>query len=238
MILALLRNRLRECYRRPFPYVAAIGVVLLAAASRAMLGFSFGAETRAAANLIVSAVFLAGLLQATFVGTALVNRDIERGTFGFLLTKPLGLGAYLLGTFVGLVLCAAILCVCTGMLVAAAFALTGASSTGPLFSAALVRGCLRALFLVFVLDAAALAASSALQRVAAPLALIALFVLSSLAGASGAGGLLPSFELFALDSGATASSPILAAYALLWCAIFLVLAYIVLSFRTALRANN
>jgi hypothetical protein len=87
---------------------------------------------------------------------------------------------------------------------------------------------------VAVLEAAALVASALLQRVAAPLALVAFFVLASL----GVGPLLPSFELFGLDGEAAVSTPLLGAYALLWCAILLLVAYIVLSFRATLRANT
>ena len=231
MILALVLNRLRECGRRPFPYVAAVGVLLLALASRAMIGFSFGAEEQATANLVISAVFLTGLLHAGFVATASVNRDLERGTLGFLLAKPVTLGSYIASTFLGLVACSTILCAVLGLAVALLFHLTGAP-TGDW--AAVATGSLRALVLVAVLEAGALLASCLLQRVAAPLALVAFFVLASLS----VGPLLPSFELFGLDASSTVSAPLLGLYALLWCAILLLVAYIVLSFRATLRTNT
>ena len=53
-----------------------------------------------------------------------------------------------------------------------------------------------------------------------------------------AGPLLPSFGIFGLGAAATGSAPLLAAYALLWCAILVLVAYIVLSFRATLRTNT
>ena len=141
------------------------------------------------------------------------------------------LGTYIVSTFLGLVACAAILCAVLGLAVAVLFHLTGA----PIGDwSAVVSGSLRALALVAILEAAALLASCLLQRVAAPLALVAFFVLASLSTAP----LLPSFELFGLDVSTTVSTPLLAAYALLWCAILLLVAYIVLSFRATLRTNT
>ena len=120
MILPLARNTFRECLRRPFPYVAALSVVLLALGSKLFLAFSFGAAATETANVGISAVFLAGLLIATFQGTALARVDLERGTYGLVLSKPVGIGTYAMGRFVGLAL--ATTAVCTGVAVALSLA--------------------------------------------------------------------------------------------------------------------
>ena len=102
-MIALAHHTFRECFRRPFPYVAAAVIAAVAFASYLFQAFSFGAHELETANLLISAVFLAGLAHAAFQGTALVRTDIERGTLGLVLTKPLGLPAYLAGRLTGLI---------------------------------------------------------------------------------------------------------------------------------------
>ena len=102
IVLEIARTTFRECWRRPLVYVSAAGISLLALVSRFFLGFSFGAEAAESQGIAVSAIFLAGLILASLVGTALVRRDLERGTLGWILSKPLDLPHYLLGRFAGL----------------------------------------------------------------------------------------------------------------------------------------
>ena len=88
MIAALALHTLKECLRRPFPYVLAVVIGLIALASHLFQAFSFGAGDLEAANLGISAVFLAGLAYAALQGTTLVRVDLERGTLGLLLAQP------------------------------------------------------------------------------------------------------------------------------------------------------
>ena len=231
MILPLARNTFRECMRRPFPYVAALSVVLLALGSKLFLAFSFGAAATETANVGISAVFLAGFLVATFQGTALARVDLERGTYGLVLSKPVGIGTYAMGRFVGLAL--ATTAVCAG--VALALSLAFLVLDPEVVDGRLFAGFGRAILPVLVLDAAALAASAAASRVGAPLLLFGVF----LAGALGGHGLLlPDFALFGLEAGARPPFVLLLPYAAIYASIFLVLLLILLRLKRPLRSQG
>ncbi|MHC4338696.1 MAG: hypothetical protein ACYSX0_00595 [Planctomycetota bacterium] len=236
MTAALSLHTFKECLRSPFPFVVAVSVVLLALASRFLLAFSFGSAEVETIHLAMSAVFLAGLAQAAFQGTGLIRRDMDRGTLGLLLTTPVRLTSYLVGRFSGLALSALSLCAAVAASLALLFAFIPqeASLRWPLFAA----GCARAMLPVLVLGAAALALSAALPRVAAPIALIGLFLAGSLVAQGGVGMLLPDFSLFGLEAESRPSWGPLLAYTVAYVSIFLVVAYIVLAFRTSLRSQG
>jgi ABC-type transport system involved in multi-copper enzyme maturation permease subunit len=231
MIGTLALNTFRECFRRPFPYFAGIAVVLVALASRMFLVFAFGGAEVEAVNLAISAVFLAGFLQATFQGTGLIRTELERGTFGLVLTTPVGLQAYVIARFLGLALASLVLCALVGLVVAALFLLF---PEAPGF-VPLAAGYARALLPVLVLDAAALAASAAAPGIAAPLALLALFLAGTLAGAA---PLFPDFALFGLEATATPSWLPLALYCAVYVSIFVLLTLIVLGRKQPLRGQR
>ena len=238
MIGTLTLHTFRECFRTPFPYVAAVVVVLVTVASKLFLAFSFGADQVETINLAVSAVFLAGFLHAAFLGSTLVRRDVERGTLALVLTKPVSSVQYLLGRFLGLFLSAIALCLVVAWCVAGIFFLLPSGGEAPLLGAELLLGWLRAFLPLMILDAAAIAVSAAVTRVAAPIALIALFLAGSLVSGSAWGLLLPDFGVFGLEAGASPSLPLLAAYATLFSSIFLILAYIVLASKSPLRSRG
>jgi len=232
MILALIRLTLRECFRRPLPYVIALAVTLIALGSRAFLAFSFGAAQQEAINLAVSAVFLTGLLHAALQGTALLRADLERGTLGLLLTKPASLWVYLLGRYLGLVAASLLLAAVVLALIATSLALQPTTPDAAGFGA-LPGPALRAALLVAVLDAAALAASAAASRVAAPIALLLLFLAGTLAGGL---PLIPDFALFGLDTSASPRWGALVFYALANSSLFFLIALILLASKQPLRS--
>ena len=239
MISPIASTTLSECLRRPFPYAVGVVIILLAAASRLFLGFSFGADVREIQNIALSAVFLAGLGQAAFVGTTLVRRDIERGTLGLVLSKPTRLSEYLLGRYLGLLAATISVSAVVALGVSTVIWLLPAEhAEGTPFDGALLRGWLRVLVLVAVLNAAALAASACATRVVAPLLLVGLFLAGSIASGSAAGFFLPDFALFGLEVRAKIPWVPLTAYGALFCTIFLVLTYILLASRATLRRSG
>jgi len=237
MIASLAVHTLRECARRPFLYVTAVAVILLTLSSRLFLVFSFGAAETAAANLALSAVFLAGFLHAAFQATALVRADLERGTLALLLTTPGTLPAYVLGRFAGLAATSLALCAAVAIGTVALLALfpTSPQATAPGIGTGLLSGCLRAWLLVLVLDAAALAASAVATRITAPLALVALFLAGSLYGHW---PVLPDFALFALEADARPSWLLVIGYAAVYASLFLLLALMLLARKRRLHGQR
>ena len=229
---------LRECHRRSFPYVALLAISGLLLASHSFQAFSFGAAARESANLAISGVFLAGLLHAAFLGTELVRRDLERGTLSVVLTKPVGLAAYLAGRMAGLAGAAAALCLAVTAAVAAIFLLPiGPATEEAPFGPELWAGCARAVLPVLVLEAAALAASVFAGRVYAPLLLLALFAAGNLASGP-VGWLLPDFGIFGLEAGAAPAVGLLMLYTGVQIAAFLLIAYVGLASRAVFQSRS
>ena len=236
MILPIASNTCRECLRRPLPYVAAAAVVMASIASQLLYRFSFGAGAPEAANLGISAALLAGLAVAAFVGTALVRIDLERGTLALLLSQPIGLLAYVLGRFLGLVAAICFVCALTAASIAAALAAVGAPSGT--FSAPLFLGWLRIALAVPLLAAVALAVSAAASRVFAPVLFLALFLAGDVAPSSAISRVLPGFGMFGLDVGRSPSLSWLALYAGAYSGVFLVATYLQLALRPPTRTES
>ncbi|MEE8105842.1 MAG: ABC transporter permease subunit [Planctomycetota bacterium] len=235
--LEISRATFRECWRRPLVFVSAAGISVLALVSRLFLGFSFGAEATEVQGIAVSAIFLSGLVLAGLVGTALIRRDMERGTFGWILSKPVDLQQYVAGRFAGLFAATAAMTalVAIGLV---ALSLVFPFEGPPIFDQALFAAWLRCVLLLAVLDAAAIAASAVSTAVVAPLLMLGLFLWASVAPAQGQRFFGPDFTLFALDPAAHPPWLPLASYAAVFCSIFLLLAYIFLSFRTPIRGSG
>jgi ABC-type transport system involved in multi-copper enzyme maturation permease subunit len=209
---------------------------MVSTASQLMHRFSFGAGAPEASNLAISAVFLAVLATAAFVGTALVRIDLERGTLALMLAQPIGLGSYVLGRFTGLVAATCVVAALAAAGIGAALEL--ATAPEGTFSAALLVGWLRVAFAVPVLAAMALAASAAASRVFAPVLFLALFLAGDIAGASALSRVLPAFGTFGLDVARSPSLAWLGIYSLAYSVVFLAVTYLQLALRPPTTAEN
>lgn len=230
MIWPLTRLTLRECLRRPFPYVLAGALVGAVLASRLFLAFTFGRDRAESLNLAISAAFLAGFAITTFLGTGLVRRDLERKTYGWLLSKPVGAAEYVTGRLVGLLLAS----LATAGLVVLGSAPILVHGSADVAYLDVLAAAMRTVSPVLVLGGAALAFSSIASRLLAPLLMLAVFLLGSFGG----GGALPDFSLFGLDANATAPGPVTLLYGLVFCSIFALLAYIVLAIRAPASSQD
>ena len=206
--------------------------------SRLFLNFAFGQAREESLNIVISGVFLAGFLVAAFQGSALIRRDIERGTLSLLFTKPTSPVQYLLGRLIGL--CGASLLVggIVALGAAACFVLLPLARQPALGWTEVIAAATRALPPILVLNAAALAVSTATSRTVAPIVLLALFLAGSLAGGTMWGALLPDFGLFSLDANATPPGLYSLLYALVFSSLFLVTGYIFLALRAPLSGSG
>lgn len=237
MTATLALHTARECLRSPLPYVLGVAILLLTLASRLFLSFSFGAADIETQNLAMSAVFLAGFSLAVFQGTALVRKDLETGTLGLLLSKPVSLSGYVFFRFLGAAAATLTVCVCVALV--AVRTLTALAPAGEASAAVLLLACLRAVPPVLVLQAVALATSATATRVTAPIVLLAIFVAGSIGLGPPLSWLFPDFSLFGLEA-ATPSPELLPllGYTAICASLFLVLAYIVLTLRAPLRSQG
>lgn len=101
-IVALAYNTFRETVRdRIFYLVAVFGFVMLA--STAVLSpLNVGAQGKIMADVGLAAMVVFGLVVAVFVGSAMVRKEMDKGTILTILAKPIGRREYLFGKFLGL----------------------------------------------------------------------------------------------------------------------------------------
>jgi ABC-type transport system involved in multi-copper enzyme maturation permease subunit len=230
MIWSVTRLTLRECFRRPFPYVLAGTLIAAVLASRLFLAFTFGQDRAESLNLVISAAFLGGFAITAFLGTGLIRRDLERKTLGWMLSMPLGPAEYVAGRLAGLLLAS----FATAGLVALGSSPILTLWTHDLGLLDVLAAAARTVSPVLVLGGAALALSTIASRLAAPMLLLAIFLLGSFGG----GIALPDFALFGLDANATAPGPLTLLYGLVFCSIFALLAYIVLAIRAPANSQD
>ncbi len=99
---ALAFSTFRETVRdRIFYLVAVFGFVMLA--STAVLSpLNIGAQGKIMSDVGLAAMVVFGLLVAVFVGSAMVRKELDKGTILTILAKPVGRREYLWGKFLGL----------------------------------------------------------------------------------------------------------------------------------------
>ena len=90
-------------------------MVFLVGAARVLAPFALGEGARVVRDVGLSAVSLCGMFLIVMVGTALLQREVERRSIYVLLSKPLSRSEYLLGKYLGLV---AMLAVCVTLMTA------------------------------------------------------------------------------------------------------------------------
>lgn len=238
MSLPIAAVTLRECLRTPLPYLCAGSATLVGLASRAMLGFTFGRGVQEIQALAVACVLLAGVAGAVLQGTTLVRRDIERGTLALFLSMPNDLINYIAGRYIGLVASTTVIGVVTAAALTAILWLLPPEGAGSALSGSLFLACGRALVLVAVLDAAALAASSLASRVVAPILLFGYILLGGLVARGPFSLPMLDPSLFALEPDAAFPVGWGLLYAALFCCAFLLAAYIVLTLHRPIRGQG
>jgi hypothetical protein len=233
MIAAIVLMTLRECLRRPLPYLAVAAPVALTFAAQILHISAFDAGATEATNLAISAVLLSGLAFTALVGTSLVRLDLERGTLALLRSQPPTLECYVVARFLGLAAATLFVCALAAAGAAASLALAGAPDGA--LSSPLFLGWTRVALAMAVLSAAALAVSAATSRIFAPVLLLALFLAADIAPSATATRVAPNFVLFGLDAGRAPSLAWLSLYATLYSVVFLIAAYLQLTLRAPAR---
>lgn len=234
MILALARTVLLEALRRPFAWISVTTILLLAFASRLFLAFSFGQDQAEARYLVACSLFLAGFTFACFQGTGQIRRDLDRGTLGLLLSKPLTRGEYVIGVWLGNFATAALLSTAVGLGVLLLVHPAAGTSPLPIVTTDLLAAAARSLVALGLLLSLAVFLSVALPHSLAPPAFLLLF----LAGTLIRGRILPDLGLLGLDPGVRPPWRPFLAYAGLLTAGFLSLTYTSLGFRAPLRSPS
>lgn len=120
-IWTIASNGFREVMRDRILYIIGLFALLLVIALRLLPEVAATTEDKIFLDLGLAAMSVLGVLVAIFVGTGLINKEIEKRTLLVLIPKPLSRAEFILGKHLGLlgvlaVLMAALLIIYLGLL--------------------------------------------------------------------------------------------------------------------------
>ncbi len=134
----IARNVFLEVIRDRILYLIALFALLMVVASLLLPPISAGAEDKILLDLGLAAMHLLSVIIAVFVGTGLVNKEIEKRTVLVLLAKPVSRAEFIVGKHLGLSAVLMVLLAALGLIFMAVLALTGVAF--PVGSIALAIG--------------------------------------------------------------------------------------------------
>ncbi len=123
-VLAIATNVFREVIRDRVLYLLVLFGLVMAAASRLLPEVSSVAAEKILVDLGLAAIAILGVGVAVFVGTGLINKEIEKRTVLVLLAKPMGRGEFIVGKHLGLSAVLAVLVGAMGLIFFALMALS------------------------------------------------------------------------------------------------------------------
>lgn len=103
-VLAIARNTLRENIRDKILYNLILFALLMILSSFLLGQLTLGYEDKVIVDLGLSAISIFGTLIAIFIGIGLVYKELERRTVYALLAKPVHRWEFILGKYLGLLL--------------------------------------------------------------------------------------------------------------------------------------
>ena len=99
---AIAANVFREVIRDRVLYLAGLFAVVMVVATLLLPEISAGAENKIILDVGLAAIDLIGLMVTVFVGTGLINREIEKRTVLTLIAKPMHRSEFVVGKHIGL----------------------------------------------------------------------------------------------------------------------------------------
>lgn len=108
-ILVVAINVFREVIRDRVLYLIGVFALLFVAAAALLPEVAAGAENKILQDLGLAAIALLSLVIAVFVGTGLVNKEIEKRTVFVLIAKPISRVEFIIGKHLGLTMVLAVL---------------------------------------------------------------------------------------------------------------------------------
>jgi ABC-type transport system involved in multi-copper enzyme maturation permease subunit len=107
--LVVAANVFREVIRDRVPYIIGFFALILIAAAVLIPEIAAGNEDRIIIDIGLAAMNLFGLIVTVFVGTALINKEIEKRTVYVLIAKPISRAEFIVGKHIGLSVVLAVL---------------------------------------------------------------------------------------------------------------------------------
>ncbi|MEO0987184.1 MAG: ABC transporter permease subunit [Cyanobacteria bacterium J06639_14] len=101
-IWVIASNVFKEVIRDRVLYLIALYAVLLLAVAGLLPQIAAGAQDKITLDLGLAGIHLLGLIVTVFVGTSLINKEIEKRTVQILITKPISRLEFIVGKHLGL----------------------------------------------------------------------------------------------------------------------------------------
>ncbi|MDE5109211.1 MAG: ABC transporter permease [Trichodesmium sp. St17_bin3_1_1] len=101
-IIKIAKNVFWEAIRDRILYVIGLFALLMVAGVRLIPELSVGTEDKIFLDFGLAAISILGLIVTVFVGTGLVNKEIEKRTVYILVAKPLSRSELIVGKYIGL----------------------------------------------------------------------------------------------------------------------------------------
>ncbi|GAB1540953.1 ABC transporter permease subunit [Scytonema sp. NUACC21] len=108
-VTVLATNVFREVIRDRILYIIGFYTIILGVASRLLPAFAAATEDKMFLDLGLAAMSILGLIVAIFVGTGLINKEIEKRTVLVLIAKPVSRSEFITGKYLGLLIVLAVL---------------------------------------------------------------------------------------------------------------------------------
>lgn len=101
-LLPIAFNTYKEAIRDKVLYIILVFSIVMIAGSLILSALSIGQNDRIVIDLGLASINIFGVLITLFVGTNLLNKEIEKKTIYLLLTKPLTKSGFIIGKHIGL----------------------------------------------------------------------------------------------------------------------------------------
>lgn len=101
-VLAIATNGFREVIRDRILYVIGFFALLLIIASRILPSIAVSTDEKILIDLGIGTINILGVIVAIFVGTGLINKEIEKKTVLILIPKPINNTEFIVGKHLGL----------------------------------------------------------------------------------------------------------------------------------------
>ncbi|KAF3885097.1 MULTISPECIES: ABC transporter permease [Nostocales] len=108
-VFVLANNVFREVVRDRILYIVCFYTIVLGIAIRLLPDFAAATEDKMFLDFGLAAMSILGLIVAIFVGTGLVNKEIEKRTILVLIAKPVSRSEFITGKYLGLLMVLAVL---------------------------------------------------------------------------------------------------------------------------------
>ncbi|MGJ3251122.1 MAG: ABC transporter permease [Elainellaceae cyanobacterium] len=101
-VFVIATNVFREVIRDRILYLIGIFALVLFAAAALLPEVAASAESKIILDVGIAAIGITGLIAAVFIGTGLVNKEIEKRTVYVLVAKPISKTEFIIGKHLGL----------------------------------------------------------------------------------------------------------------------------------------